>query len=64
MLIEDQLWEGLCRQINYATPLAIAKRLKLNHSTVKHYILVFYKKGFLSMKVHPVKKVKMYKIKD
>jgi predicted DNA-binding transcriptional regulator len=64
MTIEEQVWNGLCSRIRYATVADIAKKLKLNKSTVKSYVLMYYKRGLLDMKLRPSDKVKRYKIKD
>jgi predicted transcriptional regulator len=64
MTIEEQVWEALCKRLTYASVDAIAKKAKLNKSTVRSYLLMYYKKGLLDMKLRKLDNVKQYKIKD
>jgi DNA-binding transcriptional ArsR family regulator len=64
MTIEEQLWEALCKRVDYASIDTIARRAKLNKSTVRSYLLMYYKKGLLDMKPRKSDNVNQYKIKD
>jgi Mn-dependent DtxR family transcriptional regulator len=62
MTIDDQLWDEMCRRTNFACVDSIAKKLKFNKSTVRAYLIAYYKRGLLDMTKRG--STKFYKVKD